>query len=98
MDRASQEALDRLLKLAQGDSGQCRRVANFLLAWWNAPELGGFDLADLFAVDSSIAADMSTVFAYLARQPNAVYPEDRKADIERILVRWRPEIMAEAVS
>lgn len=29
-------ALERLLKIAQGDTGQSRRVADFLLAWWNS--------------------------------------------------------------
>ena len=28
------------IRIAQGDSGQCRIVANFLLAWWNAAESG----------------------------------------------------------
>jgi hypothetical protein len=34
----------------------CRVVANFLLAWWN--ECGGFDLTDVWAVDTAIAVDM----------------------------------------
>lgn len=27
-------ALARLIKIAKGDTGQSRRVADFLLAWW----------------------------------------------------------------
>jgi hypothetical protein len=34
-------ALERLIQVAQGDTGQSRIVANFLLAWWNAEECGG---------------------------------------------------------
>lgn len=53
-------AFERLLKIAKSDAGQSRRVASFILSWWNASSLGGFDLADLFAVDQTIAADMGT--------------------------------------
>jgi len=58
-------ALERLIQIAQRDTGQSRIVANFLLAWWNAAECGGFDLTDVWSVDASIAADMLTVFALL---------------------------------
>jgi hypothetical protein len=36
--------LEELLAVAQRDTGQSRKVANFLLAWWYAAENGGFDL------------------------------------------------------
>jgi hypothetical protein len=39
-------ALERLLRIARGDTGQSRRVANFLLAWHNAEENGGWDPVD----------------------------------------------------
>ncbi|WP_425474078.1 DUF7673 family protein [Sphingomonas montanisoli] len=55
------QALDRLFDLAASDTGQARRAANFLLAWWNAQDNGGFDLADLFGVDHAVAADMAVV-------------------------------------
>lgn len=41
-------AICRLVQIAKGDTGQNRGVANFLLAWWNAEECGGFDLTDLW--------------------------------------------------
>ena len=88
------QALDRLFDLAASDTGQARRIANFLLAWWNAEELGGFDIADLFAVDAAIARDMSRVFNYLATRSNAEYPEDREPEIREIIRRWRPEVWA----
>jgi hypothetical protein len=59
-------ALERLIQVAQGDTGQSRIVANFLLAWWNAAECGGFDLTDVWGVDTPIAVDMLRVFALLA--------------------------------
>ena len=43
-----------------------RIVANFLLAWWNAAECGGFDLTDVWGVDTEIALDMLRVFALIA--------------------------------
>ena len=50
-------ALDRLVTIAQSDTGQSARVANFLLAWWNAGDCGGVDLTDLWNVDRAIADD-----------------------------------------
>jgi hypothetical protein len=55
------KALDRLLRIGRKDTGQARRVANFLLAWHNADENGGWDPTDLWSVDASIAEDMLTV-------------------------------------
>jgi hypothetical protein len=56
-------ALECLIRVAQGDLGRSRIVANFLLAWWNAGECGGFDLTDVWRVDAALAADMQQVFA-----------------------------------
>jgi hypothetical protein len=36
MTDAERAALERLIKIAQGNTGQSRRGADFLLAWWNA--------------------------------------------------------------
>lgn len=94
MDELTWAALQRLLTLAQSDTHQARRVANFLLAWWNAESLGGFDITDLFAVDTRIATDMATVFSWLARQSDATYPTEHRAEIETIIAQWRPEILS----
>jgi hypothetical protein len=61
-----QAALERLIKIAQRGTGQSRMTAEFLLSWWNATHCGGFDLTTLWGVDSTIAADMVTVFAFVA--------------------------------
>jgi hypothetical protein len=37
------EALMRLFAIARGDTDQSRRVADFLLAWYNAAENGAWD-------------------------------------------------------
>jgi hypothetical protein len=61
----SAKPLERLIRITEGDSGQCSVVADFLLAWWNADEYGGFNLTDVWAVDEKIAADMLAVFEQL---------------------------------
>ncbi len=88
---AVQAALDRLLTVAMSNTGQSRIAANFLLAWWNATDLGGFELADLFAVDRAIASDMAIIFAFLGQQGGAVYPDafDGRAEIVALIRLWR---------
>ena len=85
-------ALERLMRHAQSDTGQSRRVADFLLAWWNAGECGGFDLTELWGVDAAIAADMLTVFALVAGCHN--YPDTLgyAREFERIIEAWRPTL------
>lgn len=92
MDEKTKEAFERLLSLARSDTGQSRRCASFIMAWWNANDLGGFDLADVFAVDPAVARDMATVFTYLATRRGAEYPKKYRADIEAIIHQWRPEL------
>ena len=84
-------ALERLIAVAQRDTGQSRIVANFLLAWWNAGECGGFDLTDVWAVDTEIAVDMLRVFALLARCRK--YPDAMGygKQFEAIVRAWRRE-------
>lgn len=37
---------------------------------------------------------MATVFSWLARQSNATYPTEHRAEIEAIIAQWRPEILS----
>ena len=85
-------SLERLIAIAQGDTGQSRRVADFLLAWWNAASCGGFDLTNLWGVDDSIADDMVIVFGFIAHA-NA-YPDTLgfNAEFQSIVRGWRPEL------
>ena len=82
-------ALERLIQIALGNTGQSSKVANFLLAWWNAEECGGFDLTDLWRVDTAIAADMVTVFAMVAERNH--YPDTLGygAGFEKLVASWR---------
>jgi ParB family chromosome partitioning protein len=82
-------ALERLLRIARKDTGQSRRVANFLLAWHNADENGGWDPTDLWSVDASIAEDMLTVVQLIRdshRFPDALGFAD---EIAAIWSLWR---------
>lgn len=96
MDETTRAAFERLLHIARGDTGQSRRVASFILAWWNADSHGGFDIADLFALDEAIADDMATVFPHIARQHIAAYPDAYRAEIEDVIRLWRPQVWARA--
>ena len=70
--------------------GKAGSSPNFLLAWWNADECGGFDLTDVWGVDTSIAVDMLRVFALLAgchQYPDAL---GYGKHFEAIVRAWRP--------
>lgn len=84
-------AITRLFEVAQRDTGQSRIVANFLLAWWNAREHGGFDVADLFGLDLAIADDIATVVAYLGQRQTAIYADafGHRDDVQLLIQRWR---------
>ncbi|MBB5405917.1 DUF7673 family protein [Paraburkholderia youngii] len=92
---AEKQALENLLQIAQGDTGQSRRVADFLLAWWNAGQCGSYDLTTGWAVDEAIAEDMRVVFR-LATRANS-YPDTLGygPQFEAVVREWRPELVKE---
>ena len=92
IDVAELAPVQRLLAIAEGDTGQSRTVAWFLLAWWNARACGGFDLADLWAVDADIARDMVATVAFVAahREYPTVYGLGPQFDA--LVRRWRPAL------
>ena len=89
---AELEALRRLLDIARHDTGQSRRVASFLLAWWNAQSCGGFDLTDLWAVDEAIAKDMLIVLGLIARVHEYPPALGFESEFKQILRAWRPQL------
>lgn len=95
-DITATAALRRLLNLARGDTGQCCRVANFLLAWWNATDCGGWDLTELWTVDRAVADDMLLVAAFIAA--NQEYPNSYGlgAEFEALVTRWRPHLLTQS--
>lgn len=92
MNERERDALDRLIGHAVRDSGQSRKVADFLLAWWNADTCGRFDMRDAWSCDDAIVDDMITVFAMIARS-NA-YPDTLgyKSQFETLVQDWRPDL------
>ena len=90
MKLEEEAALNRLIAIAQNDTGQSRRVAGFLLAWWNADDCGGFNLTDPWGVDTSITEDMVTVFGFIARVKS--YPDGLGygEQFKSIVSGWRP--------
>ena len=90
-EAAARNALDRLIEIARSDTGQARRVANFLLAWWNGEDCGHFPIADLFGVDATIATHMTTIIGFLGQHEGAIYPDafGRKAAMIELVRRWR---------
>lgn len=90
---AVEDALARLVPLAKSDTGQARRVANFLLAWWSGDDWGDFAIADLFGLDTAVAADVATVFSFLAAHPGAIYADafGYREDMAELVALWRPE-------
>lgn len=95
-----QAALERLLLIAKSDTGQSERVANFLLAWWNATNCGGFDLTDLWGLDDEITQDLATIFQFLMRRnmyPDALEAESGplsyKNDFQAVIAMWRPALL-----
>jgi hypothetical protein len=91
------DAIERLFRIAMRDTGQSRRVANFLLAWYNAGSNGGWDPADLWAVDTAIADDMMTVLGLIRNGPCGKYPNDWgfRKEIEAVWDLWRKPADAE---
>jgi hypothetical protein len=88
-ETAGLEALGRLCQIAKRDTGQSRRVANFLLAWHNAEENGGWDPTELWGVDRAVAEDMLAVLK-LANERQR-YPGDLgfEPEIKAIWRLWR---------
>src|SRR3546814_7552990 len=84
---AADNALDRLIAIARSDTGQSRRVANFLLAWWNGEDCGHFPIADLFGVDATIATHITTIVGFLGQHEGAIYPDAFGCKAEMIELR-----------
>jgi hypothetical protein len=89
IETAPLEALGRLCAIARRDTGQSRRIANFLLAWHNAEENGGWDPTDLWNVDTAVAEDLLIVLKLASDSRR--YPGDLgfEPEINAIWQLWR---------
>lgn len=89
---SARAALTRLIPLAMSDTGQAKRVANFLMAWWNGPDLGHFEIADMFGLDVDVANDITTVIGFLGQNDRgAVYIDSLgfAEEMQDVIARWR---------
>jgi len=91
------EALARLINIAKSDADQSRLVANFLLAWWNADECGGFDLTDLWNVEAAIARDILLVALLIAQRHDYPTAYGYGKDFEQLVAEQRPQLLKTAV-
>ncbi|EKQ5877259.1 hypothetical protein SLJ52_003503 [Pseudomonas aeruginosa] len=74
MDLDTRAALERLIVVALGDTGQSRHVADLLLAWLHTCENGGFDPASLWVIDDALVADSLRLITWIAH--NRAYPNE----------------------
>lgn len=85
------DAINRLFTIARWDTGQASRVARFLLWWGNEPVYGGFDLANIRALDAEISRDMWLLTEYLFasgfKYPIDIGFEDQFVELARL---YRP--------
>lgn len=90
-----EEVLRRLFRTARQDTSGSRVTANFLLAWWNAASLGGFDLTELWLLDEQHSRDILQVFAFISQ--NNVYPDTLglRSEFDELIRLWRPHLTAD---
>jgi hypothetical protein len=89
------EVLDRLFDIAKGGTAQSRRVADFLLTWWDAGRNGGFDLTAMWSLDEDVCKDLITAFGFIGRNP--CYPQELgyTGALREVVEEWRPEWAAD---
>lgn len=87
------QALGRLLEVALSNTGQSELVANFLLAWWNTRECGGFAPNDLWGLDQSLRVDILTVLGLISR--HQIYPDTLglAEEFHELVKRWRATLI-----
>lgn len=89
MNSEQAASLRRLIALANGSCGGSRIAADFLLAWWNGQDNGGFVLTDLWGLDPDYTADAVRVFAFIGSRQ--VYPDSLGLgdEFRALWARWR---------
>ena len=95
MNTNQRQALERLIAIAKRNTGQCRRVADFLLSWFNGPVCGGWGVTDVWHLDSEILEDLFTVLAFISER--TIYPDTLGYydDMQEIARLWRPHLFSE---
>lgn len=83
------KAVIHLLEVARSPTDQGKIVADFLLAWHNPADNGGFDPTSLWRVDQTIARNMSEVFSLIADHHS--YPDELGfgQEMKMLWKQWR---------
>ncbi|WP_277964361.1 DUF7673 family protein [Pseudomonas sp. RIT-To-2] len=81
-------AIKHLVLSATTGTSDAEAVADFLLAWYDAPTYGGFNITDLWHMDNHTRQAASTLFNWLSE--NQATPADLDLDLifEAISTRW----------
>ncbi len=67
------------------------------MAWWNGPELGHFEIADMFGLDIDVANDITSVIGFLGQNDRgAVYIDGLgfAEEMQDVIALWRPSASA----
>jgi len=94
---AALAAAARLLVIAKADSGQARRVADFLLAWHNAEENGGLESGRSLAIryghraGHSFGGRIHSRRTQVSRRPRLCPRDSRRLET----VAWTPGCLAQ---
>lgn len=89
MSQSEIRALERLLAAARNDTGQSRRVADFLLSWWNSASFGAWDPTDLWGLDVDLSDAILVMLGYInraRRYPDSLGYED---EFKALVRQWR---------
>lgn len=80
------QALEILIPVARSDTHQSRRVAKFLLDWWD----GNSPFLDFASVDRSLGEAMATILLFLG-QRSMEYADlwGREKDMGDLIDQWR---------
>nr|WP_298059562.1 hypothetical protein [uncultured Halomonas sp.] len=89
LNAETKQALEQLISVAQSDTGQAKICADFLLAWHNAEDNGGFALTDLWGLDEELAQSCALLTHWLC--DHAIYPDELGygEEFRAIWQRWR---------
>jgi hypothetical protein len=70
---AGHQALERLFSIAMRDTGQSRRAGNFLFAWHNAEENGGWEATGSGIFPHKPLPNATVLFVASGNNPDSVW-------------------------
>ncbi len=85
-------AINRLLKVASGDTGGAKRVAQLLLSLWDGHRYRA-DLQDIMYIDSDLFRDMIAFWSYLGSHNLQLESIVTEEDIAPVIRMWGDSFM-----